>query len=1057
MNPDRNLLFGALALQIDVLTATQFVEACTLWANRKETALADLLLQRGWITTTDRDDIDRLVERKLRKHDGDIRAGLIEATPENVRESLSALADEDIRQSFAAFGPAPAGHVLISTSAYSPHTVDRYTLTRLHAKGGIGQVWLARDSELGRDVALKEVRPERTNPSIWTRFLKEAKVTGQLEHPGIVPVYELGKRPADEAPFYTMRFVRGRTLAEAVQTYHRNLRLGTAGPLELRQLLDDFVGVCNAVAYAHSRGVIHRDLKPQNVVLGDFGEVIVLDWGLAKLVTQPEGTDDSLPVTVEDEGSPGATVQGQVVGSPAYMSPEQAEGRLDRIEPRTDVYGLGAILYEILTGRPPFSGPQTDAVLRRVIQEPATPPQHLVPSTPRPLEAVCLHAMAKKLEARYDSAKALADDVRHWLADEPVGVLREPWTTRANRWGRRHRPIVAGAAGLLLTAVVALTVSTLLLGREQRRTAAARDDAQKNYETAETSFRQARGAVDEYYTTVSENKLLDVAGLEPLRKHLLEGALKYYQEFLRQRGDDPAVRVELGRTWYRVGRIAGEVGDQPKAIDALRQAYVIQEQLARGNPEDETHRRDLAETCRRLGDLLRWNGSLDDALSIHQQGRDLREELSRAHPEDAELQFELAMSHNGTGEVQRGSRKLADSLRSHSAAVALLDALVKQYPDRATYLWGLSRSHFHVANVRQETGEVVESLRGFQTSCDLGEKLVREHPGPPAYRIDTAWHYYELAFQNRLMHHYPAAVKAAERGRDLAGPIARASPTVTEYQNTVAANHRVLGMTYASQGRLPEALAAFDECLKVAESLARNNPTVVVYRSNLGHQLYDIGLLSLALGRTADALQHLRRARDVQEEAAVDSPRNADYRGAAAAAHVALAEVFHLTGARADLDAAVARALAIRRQLVEESPDDAVQLNALAWLLVSSPAEQYRDPNQAVAKAKRATELAPQNGNNWSTLGAAHYRARNWGKAKTAFETALGLRGGDDGYCLFFYAMTLAELGDAAGAPKRFDAAVDWQKKHQPHDPELQRIRGDAEARLRPPSPAAKP
>jgi hypothetical protein len=285
MDTDRNLLFGVLALQADLLTPSCFVEACTLWANQKQTPLANLLVERGWLTDADRTDIQKLLDRKLKKHGGDARASLAEVTTDQVRQSLAGVADADVRQSLAGPTPPPQGHVLLSTTDHIPEARDRYTLSRLHATGGIGRVWLAHDDSLGRDVALKELRPERAgNPVVWARFLKEAQITGQLEHPGIVPIYEMGKRPDDQAPFYTMRFVRGRTLSEAVAAYHQKRSRGEAKPLELRELLTAFVGVCNAVAYAHSRGVLHRDLKPQNVVLGDYGEVIVLDWGLAKLL-----------------------------------------------------------------------------------------------------------------------------------------------------------------------------------------------------------------------------------------------------------------------------------------------------------------------------------------------------------------------------------------------------------------------------------------------------------------------------------------------------------------------------------------------------------------------------------------------------------------------------------------------------------------------------------------------------------------------------------------------------------------------------------------------------
>ena len=335
----------------------------------------------------------------------------------------------------------------------------RYTRTRLHATGGIGRVWLAYDSDLGREVALKELRPERTEDRGFAdRFLHEARITGQLEHPGIVPVYELTRRPEDGQPFYTMRFIKGRTLTDAIRAYHDKRAAGRAEPLERVALLNAFVATGNAVAFAHSRGVIHRDLKGQNVVLGDFGEVVVLDWGFAKVLARADDSAEAATVVIGAEGGPGQTVQGQVIGTPAYMAPEQAEGRPDRIDCRTDVYGLGAILYELLTGRAPFAGAEAAEVLRLVREAEPARPRQVWAAVPRALEAVCLRALAKEPAKRYASAGELAREVQRWLADEPVTAYPEPAAVRLGRWARRHRTLSAGLAVLLVSAVIGAVI-----------------------------------------------------------------------------------------------------------------------------------------------------------------------------------------------------------------------------------------------------------------------------------------------------------------------------------------------------------------------------------------------------------------------------------------------------------------------------------------------------------------------------------------------------------------------------------------------------------------------
>src|SRR6185503_5582420 len=309
------------------------------------------------------------------------------------------------------------GHVLVETIASADRKSSRYTLSRLHAEGGLGRIWVAHDVNLNRDVALKEIKPETTSrPEVWQRFLKEAQIAGQLEHPNIVPVYELARRPDDDQPFYTMRLVRGETLRDRIREYHERKREGKADPLELPRLLTAFVSICNAISFAHSKGVIHRDLKPENVVLGAFGEVLVLDWGLAKLTSDKEESTLQ-PVDITASASVHATKAGQVLGTPAYMSPEQAAGRISKMDARTDIYGLGAILFEILAGKPPHEGPDVSELLSQIVLAPTPNVRTVDAKIHSALGAICAKAMERRQEDRYTTASALADDVQRFLAD----------------------------------------------------------------------------------------------------------------------------------------------------------------------------------------------------------------------------------------------------------------------------------------------------------------------------------------------------------------------------------------------------------------------------------------------------------------------------------------------------------------------------------------------------------------------------------------------------------------------------------------------------------------
>jgi tRNA A-37 threonylcarbamoyl transferase component Bud32 len=351
---DRNLLFGILALQMDFIQRDALVAAMNAWVLDKARPLGQILVEQQALRPEQREVLDKLVAMHLECHQNDPQKSLAAlAMPAPLREGLCSLADGDLHASLAQVpGDQPP------TVAYvgGADGAERYQVLRPHARGGLGEVFVARDQELHREVALKEIDAQHAeDPHSRGRFVREAEITGGLEHPGVVPVYGLG-RHADGRPFYAMRFIRGETLKDAIARLHSSARRAPArGDLEFRQLLGRFVAVCNAVAYAHSRGVIHRDLKPSNVMLGPYGETLVVDWGLAKAVGRNAAEEDGpvepalVPVLAEDSS---ATRTGAALGTPAYMSPEQAAGQLDQLGPAGDVYSLGATLYALLTGRP---------------------------------------------------------------------------------------------------------------------------------------------------------------------------------------------------------------------------------------------------------------------------------------------------------------------------------------------------------------------------------------------------------------------------------------------------------------------------------------------------------------------------------------------------------------------------------------------------------------------------------------------------------------------------------------------------------------------------------
>ncbi|MFM9969590.1 MAG: tetratricopeptide repeat protein [Burkholderiales bacterium] len=585
---DQNLLFGILAVQMDFINRDALIAGMHGWILEKSKPLGQILLEQNALRADTRALLEALVQKHLELHGNDAEKSLAAVSSvSSIRNDLENIRDPDVQASLMTLPSAPAGsdvadHCATVSLGVSTSAGTRFHILRPHAKGGLGEVFVALDEELHREVALKEIQNHHAhNAENRARFMMEAEITGGLEHPGIVPVYGLGTY-ADGRPYYAMRFIRGDSLQDAITHYHQDEpRLPARGAgertLELRKLLGRFIDVCQAIQYAHDRGILHRDLKPGNIMLGKYGETLVVDWGLAKTVgraetlKRPGSTEDERTLKVSSESGSAETLAGTALGTPAFMSPEQAAGRLDLLGPASDVYSLGATLYALLTGQAPVRGKDVAEVLTKVQRGDFARPRQLQPDLTLALEAICVKAMALKPADRYASPRALADDLERWLADEPVSAMKEPMTVKAGRWVRRHKPLVSGAAAALLVGLLALSAGAFWYEHQQAET--ARKEAFAEAETqrkealaeAETQRKQVLAQAEVLRKqSIAEEKVrqaLDQARKTRDELHKILKKPNGVQELLNQ----PAVwqaQIKNARSdWERARDYADDTGD----------------------------------------------------------------------------------------------------------------------------------------------------------------------------------------------------------------------------------------------------------------------------------------------------------------------------------------------------------------------------------------------------------------------------------------------------------------------------------------------------------------
>jgi eukaryotic-like serine/threonine-protein kinase len=719
-------------------------------------------------------------------------------------------------------------------------------------RGGMGVVYRARQVRLNRPCALKMILAgPHAKAESAARFLAEAEAIARLQHPHIVQIHHIGE--SDGLPFFELEYLPGGSLDQQLD--------GTPWvPRRAARLAEQ---LARGIAEAHRLGVVHRDLKPSNVLLAADGTPKISDFGLAK--------------TLGSEA--GLTRSEAIMGSPSYMSPEQAQGKTSAVGPAADIYALGVILYELLTGRPPFRGAAIWETLEQVKTVEPVPPSRLVPKLSRDLETICLKCLQKEPSRRYPTSADLAEDLRRFLDHHPVLARPVPAWERAARWARR-RPVHATLAMVVALAVASLFGVGLWYNGRLRSaldaTEAGRRETNLQKERAEANFRKARAAVDEMLTQVGQEDLADIPRMEPVRERLLGKALAFYQGFLRENGDDPGIRQEVARAYGRIAEIQSMLQHLPEAEAAYREAVALTSPPIARSP-DADDRSDLAGYQGELGWLLMEAGRSREAADALDQSIELLERLTTEFPDIPAHEYQLARVQFARGRLFIGDFEVTASRRCYARSVALGEGLVARHPEVAKYRFELARGLASLGLLATEPGEWD---RNFLKGIGLLETLVRDDHAVAKYRHQLG----------RILINRAALLLVRPDGtRDQAVPCLRRVisifqglvadfPDRPDYRHLLGMAHNDLGELLARSGDATAAERAFRASLELKSGLAIASPDVPDYRSAHGTGLAALGQHLVDHGRLDKGHRLLEEAIAEHRAALTKVPHNPLYR-----------------------------------------------------------------------------------------------------------------------------------------------------------------------------------
>jgi serine/threonine protein kinase len=718
----------------------------------------------------------------------------------------------------------------------------RFQIKDLHAQGGLGEVFIAIDEELDRKVALKQIRPRFADDGFAReRFELEATITGGLEHPGIVPVYGFGKH-GDGRPFYAMRFIHGNSMKDAIIKLHKTEDRNRAelfSKFEFRNLLEQFNNACHAIAYAHSRGVIHRDIKPSNIMLGNFGETLVVDWGLAKCVGRKDQYADFdastlMPVSGSQAS---ATVHGSTIGTPPFMSPEQANGDLESMGPRSDIYSLGASLYMILTGSVPYGGQSSREVVEAAKKGQFQIPIKKNPLIPKALNAICCKAMSLSPDDRYATAQELATEIQLWMADQPVSAYQDPWSVKTLRWLRQHRTLAVSSALAVSLVAIAATVGAVLINAEKNETKKALVEVDRQREltvkalNAETvALQQTQSLLDSLSSDLVSDVLTQSDELTTSDRKFLEKMEDHFLEF---------------------------ASFQPESVEPLVRA---------------NGRFKLAEIQRKLDQMDASLKSSELAIDDYETALPT---ISKSDARRQLAKFRLAKANGFRGLVLKNKKDLTLAAEAYVRSQRLLRELADEYPENAEYTAELANLLVNKANLLSEQSKPTEATTAYLLAEDYYKSLensdISDSPRFLLVRNQRRANYASLLSRNP-----EKAAAAADIYRQCKEGFERLvqNENRPEHRNYLANCLNNLGNCLLAAEKSREAVSEFRRSVELQTALVDEFPLRQKFRIELGRAHLGLGK-SLGLLEKTGAESNLLQAKNIFSELTLDSSADA--------------------------------------------------------------------------------------------------------------------------------------------------------------------------------------